>query len=262
MNVSFVFSVENASMDPDAGYVRLARLVEALKPVLSVDGWFVSPADPEESSRPWPAFADKDAFLQRVQFHHEADLKGWPENPVGFNTLLSSARDEKSYMANKGRGRCNLDFTPAYGRIQLEVLKPDEAWPDLDLVTWAKKIVRAVVMEEWVEFANTDVAQGPRIDGERGQDYFSIDYRTFPHRQFLGWMGFVQRLPPKAPITPADLSQAAEVIPLLGRGGSLIVSVGETFDVHNPYHIRQAQQVEMRLVDLDALPVIDPDFMS
>ena len=262
MNISFVFQVEPVTLDVETGYARLDRLIHALRPVLSAQGWFRCPRDPEESKQPWPAFADAEAFKIESKARMEAALEEWPENPNGFTALLYSVWDEASYKANKGRVRATLSFAPGRGRIQVEVLKPEEAWPDLDLVTWAKNIVRAVVMEEWVEFANTDVSQWPRIDGEKGADYFSQDYRTFPHRQFLGWMGFVQRLPPKVPITPEDLPQAAEVVPLPGRGGSLIVSVGETFDVHNPYHIRQAQQVEMRLVDLDALPVIDPDFMT
>lgn len=254
-----MFEVEKTTMKPEAGYARLARLIDALKPVLAVDGWYHLPADAAESRQSWPAFADKVAFLAHVKRHYDKDVKEWPEYPGGFSALLCNAYDEASFK--QAAGRSTLTFSPGYGRLQLEVVKPDVAMPDVDLTTWAKKILRAVVIEEWVTFANTDVVQRPRADGEKGADYLSVDYRTFPHRQFLGWMGWVQRLPPAKPINAEDLPQAAEVIPIPGRSGSLIVAVGETFDVHNPHHIMQAQKVEMRLVDLDALPVIDPAFM-
>jgi len=262
LNISFIFRIEQSTMDVEAGRARLSRLLKALAPALETDAWFMLPKSEEASKQAWVAFADKPSFLEVSRQDLAERLSEWPESPSGFRALLCSARDEPSYRANKGRGRCELSFAPGEGRIQLDVMRPDEAWPDRILADWVRDVLRAVVAEEWVEFANTDVARAPRLDGEKGEDVFSLDYRTFPHRQFLGWMGFVQRLPPKVPITLADLPQAAEVVPLPGRGGSLIVSVGETFDVHNPYHIRQAQQVEMRLVDLDALPVIDPDFMN
>jgi len=41
----------------------------------------------------------------------------------------------------------------------------------------------------------------------------------------------------------------------------MIIAVADRFDVHNAAHIETAQRFEMRLVDLDALPVTDPRFL-
>lgn len=257
MKVQFVFYVEATVLAPEAGYTRLKVLLDALQPVLEGLAWYHLPNDAKQSKQPWPAFADKDAFLERVKCDHDKELKRWPEYPGGFMALVSNAENEAAYAKP---GQSDLVFTPHDGRIALEVFGPDAAWPEKDLTTWAKAIVRAIVKVEWVEFANVDVTLMLKRD-DKWEETYSIDHRTFPHRQFMGWMGWVQRLPPVVPITAEDLPQAAEVIPMPGRSGSLIVAVGETFDVHNPHHIMQAQKVEMRLVDLDALPVIDPAFM-
>lgn len=257
MNIQFVFQVEKAGLSFDAGYDRLAALLQALLPVLQGAAWHHLPSGAKESKQPWPAFADREAFLARAQRNHEKALKEWPEYPGGFEALISNASDEREYAKP---GQSDLVFSPHEGRIALEVYHPDQAWPGLILAAWAKAIVRAVVLVEWVEFANVDATIVLKRD-DKWEETYSIDHRTFPHRQFLGWMGWVQRLPPAKPITAEDLPQAAEVIPMQSRCGSLIVAVGETFDLHNPHHIMQAQKVEMRLVDLDALPVIDPAFM-
>lgn len=40
------------------------------------------------------------------------------------------------------------------------------------------------------------------------------------------------------------------------------MAVADAFDVHNRSHVEKAQRVEMRLVDLDVLPVIAPDLLN
>ncbi|WP_092401052.1 Imm52 family immunity protein [Collimonas sp. OK412] len=65
-------------------------------------------------------------------------------------------------------------------------------------------------------------------------------------------MGFVPKI-----LKPQDIPEAAEVIPLPSCHGSIVIAVGDIFDLRNPQHIKQAHQVEMRLAALDALPEID-----
>lgn len=253
MNVLFAFSVTKTPLSIDMGYGALLHLIEALKPLLPGVRWYFTPATAEESKLPWISVEDRGAFLARSMKEYAETLREWPEYPFGFTAVLSSASDEQAFKIKEGR--CSLTFSPGHGRIQLEILKPDLAWPQRNVTEMMKNILSAVIDAGSVEFASVDVEQAPRRDGQRGTDSFSFDFRTFPHRQFLGWMGFVPKV-----LTPQDIPQAAEVIPLPEKHGSVVVAVDDTFDVHNPEHIKRAQQVEMRLVDLDALPVIDPSF--
>jgi hypothetical protein len=70
-------------------------------------------------------------------------------------------------------------------------------------------------------------------------------------------MGFV-----KKDIENYEIPEADEIIHLHEQGGVMIVAVAGRFDVHDLVHVEKAQRVEMRLVDLDALPVIDPRFLK
>lgn len=92
-------------------------------------------------------------------------------------------------------------------------------------------------------------------------DYLSQQYRTFPHREFLDWMDWIQPLSSKKLLQASDIPQAAEVRPLPNRSGTMIVSVGEAFDMKSPAHIEKMQRVEVRLVKLGLLPVIDLELM-
>lgn len=53
---------------------------------------------------------------------------------------------------------------------------------------------------------------------------------------------------------------AAELLPIPNKG-TVVVAVDEAFDLNNKAHIKQANIVEMRLADLDLLPVIGPGLM-
>lgn len=159
-------------------------------------------------------------------------------------------------------GRTVIAFEPTDGVIQLEISKADVFFGE-NFFSAMKDILHSFIMEEWVEWASLDCSTevpderpGEKKGATRTLD-LSIDYRTFPHREFLGWMGWIQQLPPKKLLQGSDLPQAAEVHPLSGRGGTMVVTVGEAFDMTNPSHIEKMQRVEVRLVELGLLPVIE-----
>jgi len=257
--VDFIFYVEPLVMEVDAGYAHLQKLIEALKPALPDVAWYITPSNEKESKQVWPDFVDKEAFYARVKHDINQTIKEYPTHPYphAFTVSLTSAKNE-AIWSSQPEGRCTLNFSPQLnidpcgGRIQLGIISPNKAWPNKDLMKWGVDILSAIVLLEDIKFANVDV----EMKSQKTESY-QFDFRTFPHHQFLGWMGFVPKV-----LTPQDIPEAAEVIPLPERHGSIVVAVGDTFDLRNPKHIKQAQQVEMRLVDLDALPVIDPDFQS
>jgi len=73
-------------------------------------------------------------------------------------------------------------------------------------------------------------------------------HRVFPHRRWGGWMAYVP-----ARITLQDIPQAAEVIDAR-NGGSIVVTTHDLFDDKNAEHVRRANEIEIRLVELGLLP--------
>jgi hypothetical protein len=88
-----------------------------------------------------------------------------------------------------------------------------------------------------------------------------LEKSVFPDRPGAGWMLYL----PFA-IDVHQVPEAADVIKIMdeqgkNRQGSLIVTVAENFDIHNPDHIKKANAIETRLVDQDLLPT-NSDFVT
>jgi hypothetical protein len=99
----------------------------------------------------------------------------------------------------------------------------------------------------------------PMVIQIRPSEY--ADKRVFPDRPGAGWMLYLP-----FDIDAHQVPEAADVIKVMdqkgkNRQGSLIVTVAETFDVHNPEHIKKANAIETRLVDQDLLPT-NRDFIA
>jgi len=97
-----------------------------------------------------------------------------------------------------------------------------------------------------ITFAQTNVQQ--LVEGELL--LYSVDRAPFPHREFLGWMGYVD-----VPLTRDQVPAAAR---LERRGGGTLILATEVLDLADAHAIKQANQVEMSLVDQELLPVTDP----
>ncbi len=107
-------------------------------------------------------------------------------------------------------------------------------------------LLKALTSDERVRFAQANVKQ--RVNDELV--LYSVDRAPFPHREFLGWMGYVTR-----PLTQAQIPDAAR---LERHGqGTLILST-PLLDLSDPVAVMKANKVEMSLVDLGLLPVTDP----
>lgn len=88
-----------------------------------------------------------------------------------------------------------------------------------------------------------------------------LEKSVFPDRPGAGWMLYL----PFA-IDVHQVPEAADVIKIMDEQGknpqgSLIVTVAENFDIHNPDHIKKANAIETRLVDQDLLPT-NSDFVT
>jgi hypothetical protein len=92
-------------------------------------------------------------------------------------------------------------------------------------------------------------------DGE-GFDTYVQHHRLFPHRRWLGWMGFVPELVPHRYIP-----EAASVHVVKGCG-TIIVSVEGCLDLRNKAHLRQVHEVEARMAQLGLLDLTDATLLD
>ncbi len=84
------------------------------------------------------------------------------------------------------------------------------------------------------------------------EPFFCQDKKVLKDRLGVGWMLFL----PVA-ITRDQIPEAAQAISRndeQGRMGTLITSVNNVFDIKKPDHVRAANDIEIRLTDLDLYP--------
>jgi hypothetical protein len=245
------FSVRKESLSVVEGYARLEALLQALNMAAPKLTWHRLARSVKEGARGWINFLNKDTYLRQAARDVGDDDDIGPLSQRGFAADVTTASSEAVW--NQGE-HIMLKFSPRTGIVQIQMF---ESKPGCE---WTYEIVRDVFLVTCrtvdVLFAKCDVdAPDPSKKGVRPAIY-SFDKRVFPHREFLGWIGFV-----KKEIEMSEIPEADERILVREKGGTMIVTVADRFDVHNPAHIEKAHRVEMRLVDLDALPVIDPRFL-
>jgi hypothetical protein len=251
MNVQFHFKIagSNISALALANYMRkLAAILLKIHP--DYTRWYLAATGPEDA---WVPLDSVNKFNAKVN----------RENPPGsfmMATIMNRSNEDEWYKP----GGTTIVFEPLDGNIRLEIFDA-ELFFGGRLFEVMKEILLAFVVDEQIEWASLDCsAEVPddRIGSARGGTRsveLSHDYRTFPHGDFLGWMGWIPQPPPQKLLRASDVPQAADVYPLPERNGVIVISVGEAFDMLNPAHIRKMQQVEWRLAVLDLLPVEDPE---
>lgn len=201
--------------------------------------WWSNPRGPKDNFLP---FVDRQSILARLEeaateFPELVD-KGAP------SLLLTNAGDEKAW---KERGRVALTVDPSFGWLRLQIRDVEKVLKRPTEILW--DVLTELTKDPRVRFAQTNVQQ--RVDGELL--LYSTKRSVFPHREFLGWMGYV----PQA-LTVEQVPNAAK---LERQGSGTLILSTPLLDLSDPAAIKQANQVEMSLVDLDLLPVTDPDLM-
>lgn len=250
--ISAKFRIKKESLDIKDGYERFADFLDALEPMYPKDKWHRIPKSlDDQKASGWISVSSEDTYLRRAARDLGDDSERYPGLPGGFSALVANAYDEASYATD---GRTVISYRPPIGYVAIKIIEPDLT--PTRLLEWTREIFVAACRFLQIEYGCCDRPLSPRPNGGRGETYYGVDHRVFPHREFLGWMGFV-----KGDIESRQLPEADELIPLHEKGGTVIVAVADAFDVHNPAHVEKAQRVEMRLVDIDALPVTDPRFL-
>lgn len=236
-----IFNFEPQALNDESAYASLAEILPHLASAHpNFSKWWLSPRSPKDIAVP---FADKSAVLQRLD---EIKKKRGDEFPGAddnrFTSILVTTADNDREW--KRHGRVSLSFAPGEGKLRLSIGDKEKTYSDQGALRWS--LLVAVSKAVGLRFANCNVQQ--RVDDEHL--VYSTDRAVFPHRQFLGWMGYI----------PESLTQdqvpAAMTLQPSGEG-TLIRSTG-LLDLADQHAIKQANQVEMSLTDLGLLPVVDP----
>ncbi|MDT3591643.1 Imm52 family immunity protein [Cronobacter sakazakii] len=84
--------------------------------------------------------------------------------------------------------------------------------------------------------------------------YAEVYKKVFADRISCGWMLFIPAI-----ILPHLIPEAARVVPVMKgnrQTGTIVVSTDDIFDGNNIEHIRKANDIEIRLLDLGLLPLM------
>ncbi|HDS1675485.1 TPA: immunity 52 family protein [Stenotrophomonas maltophilia] len=200
-------------------------------------------AAPRLSSDAYVPVGEGDDLVARVQEDDIKLAKEYPGQPsIGSNgALLTNAGNDKDWLR---RGGVGLSYMPALGMLRLHVDRIEKVFDSP--VSVLESTLSVLLNSLPITFAKTNVQQ--LVEGELL--LYSVDRAPFPHREFLGWMGYVD-----ASLTQDQVPAAAR---LERRGGGTLILATEVLDLADAHAIKQANQVEMSLVDLGLLPVTDP----
>ena len=241
--------IPTETLDAIAVHQRIQPLIERLHEIQPrLRNW----VEHSRGNGPIP-YADKERFIEMLAFNAEQDQQEHPGCPAasGAGTSLTTALTARDW---KTPGRTSIDYTPWCGKLTLTVRRPIEAFGSEDAALTIRKCVAAVATTLDTSFIATDVVC-PTATG-KGYETYYLNHKLFPHRRWLGWMGFVPELVPRKFIPEAA---AMEVVK--GRG-TIIVAVDEPFDLRNPDHLKRVHQVELRMANAGLLDVIDPSLLE
>lgn len=236
------FRLPPAERSPEEAYGLAQQAIGALAQLRSEWGrWHDLP---RSSSDPGARFDDRASMLARMAEDAEKKAREFPQLPVQGASISVTTGVGRDW---RRAGRADLSIDPAAGRAVFRLREPDKAFGDQTASLLRASLVSLVNVLQPV-FANNDVKV--RQQGELMT--YQFDQKLYPHREFLGWMGFVP-----AQLRQEQLRDAHEVLPVEGRG-SVVVAVPGMFNPADPAQVAAVHRVEMQLAHFELLPVTDP----
>ena len=237
------------ALDPQTAWQRLqvltTRLAEAYP---SITSWFGFSRGPEMIP-----LNDEVRFTKMLAEHAEQDLRDYPERPNAGGVGVELTTAASVHQWDKP-GRLSIVYNPWIGRMTLTINDPVEAFGPDEVAKFVRACVAAAAASLDAVFIGTDVTC-PLPSG-KGNDTYARKHQLFPHRRWLGWMGFVPELVPHRRIPEAA---ATEVV--TGKG-TIIVAVDDCFDLFNPEHLKRVHQVELRMANVGLLDVTDMSLLE
>lgn len=240
MKTTQTFYFESQVLSIEAGYDLLGEVVPHLVGVHpNFKQWWLNPRSPKDTYVP---FSDKRAAIKRLEEVKQKFEREFPGSGDEYNSILmTNAGTERQW---RERGKVALRFRPADGVLQISVSNNAGTYDNLGQLLWS--FLQAIGQALNLSFAQCGALQlvnGTLIN-------YQIDRVVFPHRQFLGWMGYV----PKT-LTPEQVPAAYKLEP---RGQGTVIWATRKLDLADPHAVKQVNQVEMSLADLDLLEITDP----
>lgn len=209
----------------------------------------------ERFSRIHPRYASWYLMRESAQASYSFDLMADPDkvagfqatedpHPVNFSFLLWNGRDSDPQSSTGSKDDPEwVEGSYSAGSSDQTLIKNSFL---LDL--HPLPVPPASQLDGFLSLLQAIASERAVTWGTLSTQKYAMQHRVFPHRQWGGWMIFVPQ-----PVRHQDIPQAARVIDIVGKGAA-VVTTEEPFDDTNPAHVKRANEIEIRMVELELLP--------
>ncbi|WP_313160606.1 Imm52 family immunity protein [Stenotrophomonas sp.] len=231
------------SEDLDAEYLY-GRAEDVLNRLSSIHGvfgkwWSV----PTHAGSSLIAFEDRESVIKLIEQQRQDFQAKYPGISLSASNgiLLANAADEEGWAT---KGSVSIAINPGPGEIRLDIGNLDAAHATPAELVWSS--LKALAEDAQITLAQTNIMQ--TVGRERR--LYSLHCSVLPHRDFLGWMGYVDQ--------PVDESQVPDASRVERHGRGTMIMAAEDADLFNARSVEQMNRVEISLAELGLLPVISP----
>ncbi len=205
--------------------------------------WWTVPRGPRDDAIPLAQREKVVAHIQKANTQLDQEFPGSIGEGSASIHLTNAATDAEWAK----RGKVSLAIHPGSGILRLRLGRIQELYPTPTTLVWS--LLQGLTSNSRVTFAQTNVLQ--KVAGSIMT--YSGDRRVFRHREYLGWMGYVD-----APLAADQLPQAAR---LERHGRGTLILATEALGLGDRAAVEQANRTEIGLAELGLLPVIDSRLM-
>jgi hypothetical protein len=239
VRVTLVCKEKAAALTEAMTYEEALRWVSLLATVHPhFEEWWLMPSSSREPDIP---MSDRERIISRIEArnaHFDKQLPG-TSSPANSSILLTNAPGETKW---RERGSVALSIRPGVGELRLEINRIEQIYTSPREVLWG--LLKVLTSRPQAKFAQTHVQQAKGGEGR----HYSSQLAVFQHRDFIGWMGYVDQ-----PVSAQQIPDAARV-ERHGRGTLILAT--ESLDLFDARSVEQLNRVEISLAGLGLLPVI------
>ncbi|MGA6181615.1 hypothetical protein ACPEH1_10895 [Stenotrophomonas sp. NPDC077421] len=238
MKVTLVCKEVSAKLTPAMIYEEAIRRVSTLATVHPhFEQWWLMPSSADEADIP---MSDREQIITRIEARCAYFDKQYPgtSSLANHSILLTNAPDEASW---RERGSVALSIRPGMGELRLEINRLEQIYDSPCDVMWG--LLKVLTSRPQATFAQTHVQQAK--GGERR--HYSSQLAVFQHRDFIGWMGYVNQ-----PVSAQPIPDAARIE---RHGPGTLILATESIDLFDARSVEQVNRVEIAMAELGLLAV-------
>lgn len=238
MKVTLVCKEVSAKLTPAMIYEEALRRVSTLATVHPhFERWWLMPSSAHEPEIP---MSDREQIITRIEARSAYFDKQYPgtSSPANHSILLTNAPGEAKW---RERGCLALSIRAGVGELRLEINHIEQIYDSPCDVMWG--LLKVLTSRPQATFAQTNVQQA------RGRErrHYSSQLAVFQHRDFMGWMGYVDR-----PVSTQQIPDAARVE---RHGPGTLILATESMDLFDAHSVEQVNRVEIAMAELGLLAV-------